>query len=213
MSSHHHYESANYPRTMELPLPVVHSVDYVNQSTSVSMQPSMSMPMYFNFQIPGYILFYLWAPRRDTELIWSVFVVLGMALVLESSKKFRELISRWDGQRVADLLKAHPQLSAGIWLRLVFRRYHLLETLLHGEEMVLSYFLMLIAMTFNVWLFVAMTAGTVLGYFIMTPLTSRDKRPAPDEAAVGCRHGTGICRACGKNCGNKCQKNCDTSCL
>lgn len=43
---------------------------------------------------------------------------------------------------------------------------HFIQTLLHMVQFTLSYFLMLIAMTFNSWLFAAVVAGATAGYFL-----------------------------------------------
>jgi len=43
---------------------------------------------------------------------------------------------------------------------------HFLQTLLHLVQMTLSYFLMLVAMTYNTWLFGAVVAGAATGYFL-----------------------------------------------
>jgi len=45
-------------------------------------------------------------------------------------------------------------------------RGHLLQTFLHLVQVALSYFLMLIAMTYNSWLFGAVLAGATAGYFL-----------------------------------------------
>jgi len=44
--------------------------------------------------------------------------------------------------------------------------HHLVQTLLHFVQFTLGYMLMLIAMTFNVWLFVSVVFGVSLGYFV-----------------------------------------------
>lgn len=43
---------------------------------------------------------------------------------------------------------------------------HLFQTLLHIVQIVLSYFLMLIFMTYNVWLCCAVVLGAAIGYFL-----------------------------------------------
>lgn len=43
---------------------------------------------------------------------------------------------------------------------------HILQTFLHVIQMVISYFLMLIFMTYNVWLCLAVVAGSGMGYFL-----------------------------------------------
>ena len=44
--------------------------------------------------------------------------------------------------------------------------YHLVQTLLHILQMGISYLLMLIAMTFNIYLFLAVILGAGLGHFL-----------------------------------------------
>ena len=46
---------------------------------------------------------------------------------------------------------------------------HLKETLLYIVQFIVGYFLMLVAMTYNVWLFLAVVAGCGIGYFFIHP--------------------------------------------
>jgi len=48
--------------------------------------------------------------------------------------------------------------------RRLYWLHHLLQTLLHFLQFGLGYLLMLIAMTFNVWLFLSVLIGAALGY-------------------------------------------------
>lgn len=48
----------------------------------------------------------------------------------------------------------------------MFSRMHGFQTFLQIVQTVLSYFLMLIFMTYNVWLCVAVVIGTAVGYFL-----------------------------------------------
>ena len=45
---------------------------------------------------------------------------------------------------------------------------HFIQTLLHILQIVISYFLMLIFMTYNVWLCIAVAIGAGTGYFIFS---------------------------------------------
>lgn len=44
--------------------------------------------------------------------------------------------------------------------------YHIIQTLLHVLQMGISYLLMLVAMTFNIYLFAAVILGAGLGHFL-----------------------------------------------
>ncbi|OQV12061.1 hypothetical protein BV898_13622 [Hypsibius exemplaris] len=153
----------------------------------------MEMPMYFGTEFPSYLLFFDWAPRRDSELVWSSFIIFGIAVILEGIRRAREIIRVYD---LRDLKLMDSQKSCCVnldcgneggsggggnglrsiqpggtirpKLRLLFRRFHLLQTFLLGVQTVLGYFLMLAAMTYNVWIFVAMVVGTVAGHFFFS---------------------------------------------
>ena len=156
----------------------------------------MEMPMYFVDELPSYVLFRDWAPRRTRELVWTSFVILGIAVSLEGIRRLREVVKIYD-LRDLKLLEGKqsccvnldcgngaeeaapnnsysstihsksPNSAAHNWSkwRLLFRRFHLVQTLLLGVQTTLGYFLMLAAMTYNVWIFVAMVGGTVVGHF------------------------------------------------
>ena len=47
---------------------------------------------------------------------------------------------------------------------------HLKKTCLYFVQFLVGYFLMLVAMTYNVWLFLAVIIGCGLGHFLATPL-------------------------------------------
>ncbi len=48
----------------------------------------------------------------------------------------------------------------------MFGMHHLIQTVLHLVQIVTSYFLMLIFMTYNVWLCLAVAAGAATGFFL-----------------------------------------------
>ena len=56
------------------------------------------------------------------------------------------------------------------WIKTVetnmWSRLHFLQTLLHLVQITLSYFLMLIFMTYNSWLCAAVVLGATCGYFL-----------------------------------------------
>lgn len=55
----------------------------------------------------------------------------------------------------------------------ILNKQHILQTLLHMLQVAVSYLLMLIVMTYNVWLFVAVVLGASTGYFLFGWIRNR----------------------------------------
>ncbi|XP_055345725.1 high affinity copper uptake protein 1-like [Paramacrobiotus metropolitanus] len=128
------------------------------------------MPMYFTLDYPAHILFKPWSPQTTGEMVGACVAIFIIAFCFEALKLFRRVLFIWDARRQRDDFSS-PAAPAGEvvvvtprW-RGMFRPMHVLQTVLTGVQFVLGYFLMLAAMTFSVWLFVAMIAGTMVGYF------------------------------------------------
>ena len=135
--------------------------------------------MYFNFDMPAFILIRDWAPRRTRELVWSVFGVFIISLGHEGVKRLREMVKKWDKQelekdeaanRTVDRCPCNDVPVAEDWLSkislMLFRKLHLISTILMGIQTTLGYLLMLASMTYNVWIFISIVLGTLIGYFM-----------------------------------------------
>ncbi|VDO35862.1 unnamed protein product [Haemonchus placei] len=83
-------------------------------------------------------------------MVWSCFVVIAMGVLLEFVR-----YTRW---RFEVNFKNDVQLNTNYITRL-FSFPHVVQTILFGVQMVLAYFLMLIFMTFSVWLGIAVCVG------------------------------------------------------
>ncbi|GFW60762.1 high affinity copper uptake protein 1 [Trichonephila clavipes] len=131
------------------------------------------MPMYFHFGVDTVILFKEWTTSTTTSLIGSVIGIIILAMIYEGIKFFREYLFKKyftsleyssvsvlgdDGKPVTEVHKVARNRMLS-WP-------HMLQTFLHVVQMVLSYFLMLIFMTFNVWLCLAVILGSGIGYFL-----------------------------------------------
>ncbi|XP_031773568.1 uncharacterized protein LOC100870796 isoform X2 [Apis florea] len=51
---------------------------------------------------------------------------------------------------------------------LLFSKIHFLQTIIHVVQLVIGYCLMLIFMTYNIWLCIAVALGTALGYWLFS---------------------------------------------
>jgi copper transporter 1 len=56
---------------------------------------------------------------------------------------------------------------------------HLIQTLLHVFQFTISYLLMLVAMTYNYWLFLAILIGIAIGFFLFG--VKRNKNDLTDD--------------------------------
>lgn len=131
------------------------------------------MQMYFHVGVAETILFKEWSVSTVGGMLGSVVGVFFMAAMYEGLKYFREHLFRLHfssinyssvavtGQDGRTITEVHQIVRNRIvsWA-------HIIQTLLHMLQMVISYFLMLIFMTYNVWLCLAVVLGAGFGYFI-----------------------------------------------
>ncbi|XP_077986551.1 high affinity copper uptake protein 1-like [Glandiceps talaboti] len=140
----------------------------------MSMDHDMGMKMYFHFSESVTILFKEWQVDSVGALIGSCIAIFFLAVLYEGLKVMREsllrksivnvkhssmLIGKGSGDAV--LMETH-----GHGRSRLLSLSHLLQTILHVIQIVISYFLMLIFMTYNVWLCIAVALGAGFGYFV-----------------------------------------------
>ncbi|KAK9881995.1 hypothetical protein WA026_018184 [Henosepilachna vigintioctopunctata] len=140
-----------------------------------------SMSMSFHFGSHETVLFDQWVFSTVGGLIGSMIGILIMAALYEGLKYFREYLF-WKSYNalqyravtipekgvvneenqivhvVGEVIHKQPPT---MWSKM-----HCFQTFLHMVQMILSYFLMLIFMTYNVWLCIAIVIGAGIGYFL-----------------------------------------------
>ncbi|KAK2719925.1 high affinity copper uptake protein 1-like [Artemia franciscana] len=149
------------------------------------------MIMYFHF---GYenetVLFQGWTLNSVEALIGTCIGIFFLAIFYEGLKYFREYLYKKSAAAVVQYSSvSEPQLSNGngattiqpkprtmsasdldgiitIQPMQMLSGSHFAQTLLHLAQITLSYFLMLIVMTYNAWLMIAICAGSAVGYFL-----------------------------------------------
>lgn len=130
------------------------------------------MKMYFHFGVSEIVLFKGWTVSTTGGMLASVVGVFLMAMLYEGLKYFREYLFKQyvstiqfstvaitgENGRVSQVHKVekHKMLSSA----------HAIQTTLHMIQLIVSYFLMLIFMTYNVWLCLGVVFGAGVGYFI-----------------------------------------------
>ncbi|ESN96713.1 hypothetical protein HELRODRAFT_107657 [Helobdella robusta] len=123
-----------------------------------------SMPMYFHASCEATILFSFWKVSSITGMVVSCLIILVAGMLYEGLKVFREYLL----MRNTECKSKEP---AGIVPDCYKKQKveplpHLCQTALHGLQVFYSYCLMLIFMTYNVWLCVSLLLGAICGYFL-----------------------------------------------
>lgn len=143
---------------------------------------SMGHSMTFHFGFTEKILFDCWQTTSPATLFASCLGILILSSLYEGLKYFREYLF-WKSYNnnvqyraveipanknvvrddqvvtmVGEVITKQPMS--------MFSRMHALQTLLHIVQLTISYLLMLIFMTFNVWLCLSVVLGAALGYFM-----------------------------------------------
>ncbi|KAG2443825.1 hypothetical protein HXX76_002168 [Chlamydomonas incerta] len=122
-----------------------------------------SMLMYFHQRTQELLLWKEWRPMTEGQYAGSVIAILAMGVATTGLKTLKGYLSlRWAHDRAA-LGDAAP-VPASVWLP---AREQLSEIAIKcgitGISLTLDYFMMLIAMTFNIGFFCAVIGGYILG--------------------------------------------------
>ncbi|KAL6266580.1 hypothetical protein P5V15_003427 [Pogonomyrmex californicus] len=154
----------------------------VSTNDACSNMGMHGMSMTFHTGFCEVVLFENWRISSIGGLIGSMIGIIIMAALYEGLKYYREYLF-WktynalqyrsvtvpseknvvaEDNRVVHMIgevihKQPPTMMS--WM-------HFFQTLLHIVQIVLSYFLMLIFMTYNVWLCCAVVIGAAIGYFL-----------------------------------------------
>lgn len=158
----------------------MHQHEHHGGAMGVAMDHMMSMS--FHFGCNETILFSWWKIETVLGLIVSMIAIFLMATLYEGLKYYREYLF-W---KTYNLLEYRPvsmpekgseeQTPAPTihYVGEVIHKKtpsmlsinHLYQTVLHVIQVTLSFLLMLIFMTYNVWLAIAVVLGAAVGYFL-----------------------------------------------
>jgi len=145
----------------------------------------MMMSMTFHGGCNEVILFNFWKISTVGGLIGSMVGCFLLGILYEGLKFYREFLmargfssvpynnvavsAEREGDEasvVSSSPNSPPRSSVRVLRTNLFSRAHAFQTFLHLVSLTLSYFLMLIAMTFNSWLFGSVVGGLAAGYFL-----------------------------------------------
>ncbi|XP_078739137.1 high affinity copper uptake protein 1 [Lampetra fluviatilis] len=134
----------------------------------------MAMTFYFGYSNVN-VLFSGWLINSVGGMVGSCLAVFLLAAAYEGLKIFRESLLRQSqvhvryssmplpGQHGTTVMETHKTVG-----QRMCSLPHLLQSALHVLQVVLSYFLMLIFMTYNGYLCVAVALGAGAGYFLFS---------------------------------------------
>ncbi|XP_069676892.1 high affinity copper uptake protein 1 isoform X2 [Periplaneta americana] len=156
--------------------------DMVHDECSTMSHGGHSMMMSFHAGYCETVLFDGWKVSSIGSLIGSMVGIFFLAMFYEGLKYYREYLF-WKTYNSLQYRAVSVPAEKGVVAednRIVhmvgevihkqpptmFSLMHGFQTLLHIVQIVLSYFLMLIFMTYNVWLCLAVVIGAAVGYFL-----------------------------------------------
>ncbi|XP_014677854.1 PREDICTED: high affinity copper uptake protein 1-like [Priapulus caudatus] len=135
------------------------------------------LQMSFHGGFSELIVFDIWRVDTMSGMIWSALAVFTLALIYEGLKIWQENLlmqaqkacvrytayARTSKDRtVYSETRSHGSCCSGR----LFSVVHVLQTLLHLIQVICSYFLMLVVMTYNAWLCTGVVLGATLGFFV-----------------------------------------------
>ncbi|XP_033742591.1 high affinity copper uptake protein 1-like [Pecten maximus] len=146
-----------------------------NTSTEGCGMPSMAM--YFHTEHCQYILFEAFKTTTNGGLTTGCVCVFIFAFLYEGLKTLRDHCLSWLPVRPTKSL--NPDIKRQrkwTWWRDLFTYGHMLQTVLHMVQIMWSYSMMLVFMTYNTWLCLALILGATSGYFVFgsAPRIQRD---------------------------------------
>ncbi|PIC55553.1 hypothetical protein B9Z55_000778 [Caenorhabditis nigoni] len=116
------------------------------------------MHMWFHTQPQDTVLFKTWNVTDAGTMAWVCAIIVVTGIMLEAMKFGRWKIEKWQKQREEVLTRSY-------FTRL-FSPIHVAQSILFMIQLCFSYVLMLIFMTFSVWLGLAVVVGLGIGYLI-----------------------------------------------
>ena len=132
------------------------------------------------------LLFRSWKLSSVGKTALAMFVVFALAVLVEWLTAVRAWIARTGTKSkkgsAAESLLGAAQLRLGSVASMPTTSRHAVLSFLYGFTMFLSYMVMLVAMTFNMWLILSIIIGFTVGFFLFRkPVVPPCSKPSVDE--------------------------------
>lgn len=178
---------------MLIPLEMISSLMSTGMHSNSSMSGSMSMTLHFGER--EFILFDFWKTGSALGLAASVLIIFLLCILYEAIKALRIFLARAHNSNLAYERQQRRATSPCVQVRSpsenldnissdsvtfapllrissfsaaaqVLTMYRVTQALLYAVQATLAYLLMLVVMTFNIWLLFAVIIGEAVGYFL-----------------------------------------------
>ncbi|XP_059613772.1 high affinity copper uptake protein 1-like isoform X2 [Phlebotomus argentipes] len=136
------------------------------------------MQMIFHLGHCEAILFKSWTVSEVGGFVGAVILIFVVAVLYEGLKYLREKLY-YDAhqlefaQQDKDGSTQNLRNTSKPIRQQIFNKAHIIQTFLHLIQVSVSYALMLIVMTYNVWLFLAVVLGACMGYLFFGWIRNR----------------------------------------
>ncbi|XP_030753691.1 high affinity copper uptake protein 1-like isoform X2 [Sitophilus oryzae] len=135
----------------------------MDMDMDMDMNMTMTMAMTFEFSKSATVLFKFWKFSTIGGLIGSMVGIFILAFAYEALKFYRGYLK----DRAISIRQGNKGAGDARFTQVsIMSKSHLIQTLLQAVQVIVSYFLMLIFMTYNAWLALAVVFGLVAGYFV-----------------------------------------------
>ncbi|XP_058063747.1 high affinity copper uptake protein 1 [Anopheles bellator] len=128
------------------------------------MEMACPMQMSFHGGSCEVILFPSWATTEVGSFVGATIGFFLLAFLYEGLKFARELLHASEAGKPCSVVPA--PLTKRTFREALLSRVHIVQSLLHLVQVIVSYLLMLIVMTYNYWLCLAVVLGAACGYYM-----------------------------------------------
>lgn len=146
------------------------------------MNNMCSMNMLFTWDTTNLCVVFRWWHIRSTPgLLFSLLAIIALAAGYECLRSFSRRFERWAASSQSDIptvTESTPFLSPGRSQPAVSQRAHIIKALLYAIQNFYAFMLMLIFMTYNGWVMIAVSVGAFVGYLVFGEDTSATKESA-----------------------------------
>ncbi|KAL2358150.1 Ctr copper transporter [Cryomyces antarcticus] len=150
--------------------------DHMDHGDMGGGEPMCSMNMLFTWDTNNLcIVFKSWRIRSTTSLLFSLLAIValtaGYELVRETSRQYEERCRKRSDSMTNDG-EASSLLWAGRQTSVVEKKSKMIKAALYAVQVFYSFFIMLLFMTYNGWVMLAVAAGAFVGYLMFSDSTA-----------------------------------------